>query len=162
MTVVIEICYMSKQRSMEFLRPKLRILYFIWKKNGFQYNTSALSKALKYADDEPVRRMVNALLEDGYLEVKAIKGKEMLKITRNGTKKINLLIFPLFFFASILSLSADLIMLGANEMFFGIKVSPVNYVLIGIVSLTLTLSVWYLQNLSEKRLLQIGGEPPSK
>jgi hypothetical protein len=151
-----------REWSIDFLRPKLRILYFVWKKGGFQNNMSALSRALGYSDDEPVRRMVHELLNEKYLEVKIVKGRELIKITKSGMRKISLLIYPQFLLIFILFLSVDLVCIGANELFFGLRMPPLNYILMGVTCFIFTILMVYMWKLLENGFLQIGGEAPPK
>ncbi|MEM3873190.1 MAG: hypothetical protein QXE05_11585 [Nitrososphaeria archaeon] len=111
---------------MEAIRPKQRILYYVWRKGGVEDNISALSRALDYKDDQPVRIMVNNLIEEGFLQIE----ENRIKITQKGMNKIVMYIFPRFLLPLFLTLSLTFISYGIYEIFFGIEIPPITLFLL--------------------------------
>ncbi|MEM3886519.1 MAG: hypothetical protein QXO82_05625 [Candidatus Methanomethylicia archaeon] len=136
---------------MEAIRPKQRILYYIWRKGGVEDNISALSRALDYKDDQPVRIMVNDLIKEGCLQIK----ENRIKITQKGMNKIVMYIFPRFLLPLFLTLSVTFISYGMYEIFFGIEIPPITFIFVGIVILIISLFMLYFNNKLEKNIIRI-------
>ncbi|MEM3786906.1 MAG: hypothetical protein QXZ59_05935 [Nitrososphaeria archaeon] len=136
---------------MEAIRPKQRILYYVWRKGGVEDNISALSRALDYKDDQPVRKMVNDLIEEGCLQIK----ENRIKITQKGMNKIAILVYPHVLLPLFFGISLVLIWYGVGEMFFGVYVHLLTLIFVGIAILIFSLFMLYFNNKLEKNIIRI-------
>ncbi len=142
---------MHKRWSLETIKPKQRILYYIWRKGGVEDNISALSRALGYLDDQPVRNMVNDLIGEKCLQIK----ENRIKITQKGINKIMIYIFPRIMLPFFFTLSFVFIWYGVGEMFFGIEVLPITLIFVGIVIFIFSIYILYFNNKFEKDIIRI-------
>jgi DNA-binding MarR family transcriptional regulator len=78
----------DEARSMRLLQPKLKILYYVWKKSGVKDNVSQISRDLGYKKDSWINDTIHTLLDEKYLDRQSRKDGEYFVLTQKGRRKI--------------------------------------------------------------------------
>jgi len=78
----------NEDRSLRLLQPKLRILYYIWKRSGVRDNISQISRDLGYQKDSWINESIHSLIDDKFLDVQERKDGNYFVLTGKGRRKI--------------------------------------------------------------------------
>ena len=120
---------------MELLHPKVKLMYFLWKRSGFSGSISELARQLGYKDASPVNRMIHELMDDGYVYEQARSEKAIFRLTKKGQASISLLVFKDFSLLFLIVFSLAVVYSGFAGLVFHVTVPPADLVIMGTVSL---------------------------
>jgi hypothetical protein len=126
---------MKKAPSMELLHPKVKLMYFLWKRSGFTGSISELARQLGYKDASPVNRMIHELMDDGYVLEQAKADKAVFKLTKKGQNSISLLVFKDFSLLFLVVFSLGVVYSGFAGLIDHVLVPPADLVIMGTVSI---------------------------
>jgi hypothetical protein len=126
---------MKKGASLELLHPKVKVMYYLWKKSGFSGSISELARSLGYKDASPVNRMLHELMDEGYVAEQAKSEKVGYRLTKKGQKSISLLVFKDFSLLFLVAFSAAIVYAGFAGLLLDVKVPPTDLVILGTVSI---------------------------
>jgi hypothetical protein len=104
---------------------KAKVLYFIWKKRGFEANYNNLSRALGYQDERRIRDAVNDSLEDGTRD-KEEERERLLDDDEQGRRDVS-----------------------------GYRIPPLSLAGLGIFIIVICAVFWYLQRRLERRIWEV-------
>ena len=140
---------------MAIISLKAKVLYFIWKKRGFETNYNTLSRALGYQDERRVRDAINDSLEDGTLEVKKKSGEDRWVTTDKAEGTIGLFILPLAQDWVVAVLGATILVAGLDEYLYGYHIPSLSLTGLGVLIIVICVGFWYLQGRLERRIWEI-------
>ena len=140
---------------MAIISLKAKVLYFIWKKRGFEANYNELSRAMGYQDDRRIRDTVNDSLEEGTLEIRRKNGKDYWRTTNKAERTIGLLILPLIQDIVILVLGGVILASGLDEYLTGYHVPALSITGLGVLLIVLCAGLWALQRRLEGGIWEV-------
>ena len=120
---------------MELLHPKVKLMYFLWKRSGFSGSISELARQLGYKDASPVNRMLHELMDDGYVSEQSKAERAVFRLTKKGQQSISLLVFKDFSLLFLGVFSVAVVYSGFAGLFFHVVVPPADLVIMGTVSI---------------------------
>lgn len=126
---------MKTAPSMELLHPKVKLMYFLWKRSGFSGSISELARQLGYKDASPVNRMLHELMDDGYVLEQVKSEKTAFRLTKKGQNSISLLVFKDFSLLFLIVFSIGVVYSGFAGLIFHVVVPPADLVILGTVSI---------------------------
>jgi magnesium-transporting ATPase (P-type) len=132
---------MKKAPSMELLHPKVKLMYFLWKRSGFSGSISELARQLGYKDASPVNRMLHELIDDGYVLEQAKSRKTAFRLTKRGQRSISLLVFKDFSLLFLIVFSVAVVYSGFAGLIFHVVVPSADLVIMGTVSILFVILV---------------------
>lgn len=135
MRLRIEDLPMKTAPSMELLHPKVKLMYFLWKRSGFSGSISELARQLGYKDASPVNRMLHELMDDGYVLEQVKSEKTAFRLTKKGQNSISLLVFKDFSLLFLIVFSIGVVYSGFAGLIFHVVVPPADLVILGTVSI---------------------------
>jgi DNA-binding MarR family transcriptional regulator len=149
----------KEERSMRLLQPKIRILFYVYKKGKVADNISALARNLSYKKDSWVNNRVNELLTDGYLERVVIGNNSYFRLTEKGRKKIQMVVLPKVLAAVIALLSLIPLVWAFGETVLKIELSNVTLMIGGIALLSLAFALYFVIDRLENQMLRLKSKP---
>jgi len=141
---------------MELLHPKVKLMYFLWKKSGFSGSISELARQLGYRDASPVNRMLHELMDDGYVFEQAKSEKAVFRLTKKGQSSISLLVFKDFSLLFLIVFGVAVIYSGFTELLFSVHVPAADLVIMGTVSILFVILI--RQQIAKQESQLWGGE----
>ena len=120
---------------MELLHPKVKLMYFLWKRSGFTGSISELARQLGYKDASPVNRMIHELMDDGYVLEQTKADKAVFRLTKKGQNSISLLVFKDFSLLFLVVFSLGVVYSGFAGLIDHVVVPPADLVIMGTVSI---------------------------
>jgi hypothetical protein len=126
---------MKRVPSMELLHPKVKLMYYLWKRSGFSGSISELARQLGYKDASPVNRMLHELMDDGYVMEQSKAERTFFRLTRKGQSSISLLVFKDFSLLFLIVFSIAVVYSGFAGLIFHVIVPPADLVIMGTVSI---------------------------
>jgi ABC-type multidrug transport system fused ATPase/permease subunit len=131
------------------------VLYFIWKKRGFESNYNSLSRAMGYQDERRIRDVVNESLADGTLRVTKTHDKEYWRTTNKAEDAIGLFILPIAENVILVALGGVVLVAGLDGLVFGHRIPPQALTGLGVLVIASCVLFWLLQRRMERRIWQI-------
>lgn len=131
------------------------MLYFIWKKRGFESNYNSLSRAMGYQDERRIRDVVNESLADGTLRVTKTHDKEYWRTTNKAEDAIGLFILPIAENVILVALGGVVLVAGLDGLVFGHRIPPQALTGLGVLVIASCVLFWLLQRRMERRIWQI-------
>ncbi|MGA1974876.1 MAG: hypothetical protein ABSG92_04505 [Conexivisphaerales archaeon] len=120
---------------MELLHPKVKLMYFLWKRSVFTGSISELARQLGYKDASPVNRMLHELMDDRYVVEQPKADKSAFRLTKKGQNSISLLVFKDFSLLFLVVFSVAVVYSGFVGLIFHVVVPPADLVIMGTVSI---------------------------
>lgn len=140
---------------MAIISLKAKVLYFIWKKRGFEANYNTLSRAMGYQDDRRIRDAVNESLADGTLRVTNTNEREYWRTTNKAEDTIGLFILPIAENVILVALGGIILVAGLESLVIGNRIPPQALAGLGVLVIASCLLFWLLQRRMERRIWQI-------
>jgi hypothetical protein len=134
---------------------KAKVLYFVWKKRGFEANYSSLSRAMGYQDERRIRDAVNESLAEGTLRLAKKNDREFWRTTNSAEDTIGLFILPLAENVILVTLGGVALLAGIEGYLYGFRLSPVTLTGIGVMVIASCGLFWLLQRRMERKIWQI-------
>ncbi|MEM3449374.1 MAG: rhomboid family intramembrane serine protease [Nitrososphaerota archaeon] len=145
----------KRETAEDLVTRETSLLYYLWRNKGFRGTISALSKELNYKDDSTVNKRINRLKQMGYVKEEQTKAGTVFKITSKGERKIIFLILPRYTLSILLILTFGYVLWGLLGLLGLFHVEPWNMLLVGIISLCVTIILSWTYRRSEEELLRM-------
>lgn len=145
---------MNRDRSLELMRPKIRLIHFLLfhYPRGYTGSISELGRQLGYADDSYANRMLHELMEKGFIaENNTLKGIRY-KLTPYGILKVMPFVLPNIFAIPAILLAILDVVWGIGGLLFAAPPSATLLTIVGAISISFTLLFVGAKNLASKDL----------
>ena len=150
----------EEERSMRLLQPKLKVLYYIWKKSGVKDNVSQISRDLGYKKDSWINDTIHSLLDEKFLGKQNRKDGEYFVLTRKGRRKIAPIVVSWIMPVMIIVLAIVPLTWALDEMVYRIQVQPWIFLAGTIMIMGIGLFLLYEVRLLEKEYFgSVNGAP---